>query len=525
MTTKILLHMDNNFTDATGNYTPVQIGSGSLNYTVGKFSQGITNFDPYVRYLRVALNQSQYDDLFLNDFTIEFFHKNSGNGNWISLNNGLGTQFSLGLTGVNLTLAYGGSNIGSYAWVGSSYDDTNFHHYAITRSGNDFKVYIDGVAVISVTSANTVGLDTFYNFELGYGFYAGSVFDEFRFSDAVVYTSNFTPPTQPFILTTTPVIRARQTVGDKWIISLFAIPTNGSGVDAPIGSLAQVNSTGSGEIWFKYGSATSEWIKIQTGVDQDGWNVSYTLAGLDEVTADAYFGSSATAFDGKIMFARHGNLMMEFKANNDISLMQNTFVDFGLGKRTKIIDSGIHLIQDTGAYDFFINANGNEFQIDASNNLIVMRAMAIHERLDSANSFKNRLYNNHNGSAYEQMAHVDGITINNTVSNLTFGRVYGDYSNNDIVHGVMTFVARGTVDGNIGSVVYKKDYHIMNKQIIFDADSFSSQDVNADVADVLITDFQYSAQTFTVSVKTKKNTKSMTSTNVKVFIEEKVMNF
>lgn len=525
MTTKILIHFDNNNTDATGNYTPTQIGGGALNYTSGKFSQGITNFDPYTRYLRIALNQAQYDDLFLNDFTIEFFHKNNGNGNWFSLSNGLGNQFSLGLTGANLTLAYGGSNIGSYAWVGSAYDDSNFHHYAVTRSGNDFKVYIDGVAVISVTTANTVGLDTFYNFELGYGFYAGSVFDEFRMSDAVVYTSNFTPPAQPFILTTTPPIRAKQTVGDKWIISLFDIPTNGSGVDAPVGSIAQVDSTGTGEVWFKYGSATSAWIKIQTGVDQDGWNVSYTLSGLDEVTADAYFGSSATAFDGKILFARHGVVMMEFNTSNDIVFSKNSYVDFGAGKRTKLNDTSIRFLQDVGAYDFFINATGNEFQIDATSNLIVMRALAIHERLDSANSFKNRFYNNHNANVYEQFAHVDNINITNTVSNLTFNRVYGDYSNNDIVHGIMTFIVRGTVDGNIGSVVIKKDYHIMNKQIIFDQDSFSSQDVNADVADILITGFSYSSPSFTLSVKTKKNGKSMTSSFVKILIEEKVMNF
>jgi hypothetical protein len=320
-------------------------------------------------------------------------------------------------------------------------------------------------------------------------------------------------------------IRAIKTVGDKWLISLFDIPTNGGGTSAPIGTIAQVDNGGIGEIWFKYGGASSNWTKIQAGTPQDGWNVSYTLSGLDEVTSDAYFGSSSTAFDGKIMFARKGVVMMEFNTNNDIVFGKNSYIDFGINKRVKLNDSSIHFIQDTGSYDFSIYGSGNELNIDASNNLITLRAMAIHERLDSANSFKNRFYSNHNSSVYEQLAHTDNITINNTVSNLSFGRVYGDYSNNDIIHGIMTFIVRGTVDGNTGSVIIKKDYHVMNKQIIFDQDSFISQDSNADVAEILITAFSYASQAYTLSVKTKKNGKSMTSSYVKVSIEEKVMNF
>lgn len=524
MSTKMLLHFDGSTNDATTQYVFSQVGSGSLNYTSGKFSQGITNFDPYSRYLNLSLSQIQMSDLFENDFTIEFFHKNNGNGNWFALENTFGVQFSLGLTGANLTLNYGGSS-SNYSWVGGIYDDGNFHHYALTKGGNDYKLYIDGVLRILLITSNTITPDTTHNFKLGYGFYASSVLDEFRHSDLVIYPSDFTPPSSPFILTTTPIIRAKQTVGDKWIISLFQDPTDGAGVNAPVGSIAQVDASGVASIWLKNGVLDSDWVKVNTGVSENGWNVAYSLASLDDVTADAYFGTNGTTFDGKIIFARHGNVMMEFNTSDQIKMSKNTLIDYASGKRISITDQNIHFIQDTGSYDFFIQVAGNEFQIDATGNLIVMRAMAIHERLDSANSFKNRFYNNHNGSNYEQMGHADNFTVSNVDTNLTLTRVYGDYSNNDIIHGVLTLVLRGTVDGNMGSVVFKKDYHVMNKQIIFDQDSFTSQDVNADVADLLISNFSYSSQTYTIALKTKKNSKTMQSTYAKVFVEEKVMNF
>jgi hypothetical protein len=540
MTTRALYHLNNSSVDTSGNgFDLLNIGLGP-SYVGGKFSQGITNCNAN-DYSKIT--SASIFNMGSGVFTLEFFAK--------FVSSVKPTQALLqyanptGATDIDLMINFT-NNTGLWIYglqgviddstinIASLVGDGLFHHLALVRtSSTEFKFYLDGVltrtyVVAGQSMRNSLNLTVGNNrnpIAFGDQGIDGTVLDEMRISDTVIYSANFTPPSSPFTDTSAPTIRAIKTVGDKWIISLFAPPTNGGGVVAPIGTFAQVNNSGVGEVWFKYGSLASNWTKIQSGTPQDGWNVSYTLSGLDEVTADAYFGSSSTAFDGKIIFARHGVAMMEFTTTNEIVLGKNSFVDFGAGKRVKINDSSIRFIQDSGAYEHFINIAGNEFQFDATGNLIVMRALAIHERLDSANSFKNRFYNNHNANVYEQLAHTDNITLSNVVSNLTFNRVYGDYSNNDIVHGVMTFVVRGTVDGNMGSTIIKKDYHVMNKQIIFDQDSFISQDVNADVAEIIITGFSYASQTFTLNVKTKKNTKQMLNSYIKVSIEEKVMSF
>jgi hypothetical protein len=542
MATRLLLHFDNSISDSSGN-SQVLSNNGVNTFPSGKFSQGIGGFSttnyPFQN------SSTILNGIGLGSFTIELFAKLEINGSEQAIlqyaigNTGSPVDFFANISSGGSLWTYGFNGAVDYFYnISSLLGDGQFHHFAFVRESiTTFKIFIDGVMILnqtSLTASHTlndslkfvIGQNRFPS-NFGDSSFAG-VIDELRISDTAIYTANFTPPTTPFagvVVTTTPVIRAKQTVGDKWIISLLQDPTDGLGVSAPLGSIAQVNASGISSIWLKSGALDSDWVKVNTGVSENGWNVAYSLATLDDVTADAYFGTNGTTFNGKIIFARHGTVMMEFNTSDQVKMSKNTIVDYASGQRVSISDQNIHFIQDSGSYDFFIQIAGNEFQIDATNNLIVMRAMAIHERLDSANSFKNRFYNNHNGSSYEQMAHADNFIVSNVVTNMTFNRVYGDYSNNDIVHGILTVVLRGTVDGNVGSVVFKKDYHVMNKQIIFDQDSFTSQDTNADVADLLISDFSYASQTFTVSLKTKKNGKTMQSTYAKVFIEEKVMNF
>jgi hypothetical protein len=75
----------------------------------------------------------------------------------------------------------------------------NWYHIAIVWSGLTYKIYVDGVQDIAVTSSlsiyNVTGL--FYlGIETGLGFSAdGGYYDEFRYTPYARYTTAFTPPT------------------------------------------------------------------------------------------------------------------------------------------------------------------------------------------------------------------------------------------------------------------------------------------------------------------------------------------
>jgi len=84
--------------------------------------------------------------------------------------------------------------------VASGVGANTWHHVAITRSGTDSKIYLDGVLAQQKEAADFIGLSgTHY-----LGWYnstnnAPIVIDELRLSSRARYTSNFTPQTTPFV--------------------------------------------------------------------------------------------------------------------------------------------------------------------------------------------------------------------------------------------------------------------------------------------------------------------------------------
>jgi len=117
-------------------------------------------------------------------------------------------------------------------------------------------------------------------------------------------------------------IKAKITVGGKLVLSMDSNPTLLGGTPAPIGSQALVNIAGVGSTWLKSGANDIDWLMIATGISEDGWNMVYNVNDLDAPVANAFFGSSATAFDGKITFVRRGTSIMEFLTNNKLSIMK-----------------------------------------------------------------------------------------------------------------------------------------------------------------------------------------------------------
>lgn len=95
-------------------------------------------------------------------------------------------------------------------WDGSTYRITGgavalnvWHHIALTRQGTQVKLFMDGVQQSSTwTDSGPTNLGQAVFFDIG--FYPGSTafrgyIDDFRVTKGVArYTSNFTPPTEPF---------------------------------------------------------------------------------------------------------------------------------------------------------------------------------------------------------------------------------------------------------------------------------------------------------------------------------------
>lgn len=103
--------------------------------------------------------------------------------------NATSIQF-IGQTAGVVTVAY------TYSWTSG-----NWVHVAATRSGNDWRVFVDGVATAPVTDSGTIasGTTALYIGNSDNNDAFGGQIDEVRFTKGVArYTGNFTPPTAAF---------------------------------------------------------------------------------------------------------------------------------------------------------------------------------------------------------------------------------------------------------------------------------------------------------------------------------------
>lgn len=81
-------------------------------------------------------------------------------------------------------------------------NDSAWHHYAVTRSGNTWRLFIDGVLQQTITSSVSLDNNTPSTFNIGTessSFWAGYI-DDLRITKGVArYTASFTAPTAPFL--------------------------------------------------------------------------------------------------------------------------------------------------------------------------------------------------------------------------------------------------------------------------------------------------------------------------------------
>jgi hypothetical protein len=94
-----------------------------------------------------------------------------------------------GQSGVGAILDYNLSNLIPYQWT----------HFAYTRNGNTFTLYVNGTSVKTATNSVSFSAPatTYIGQNSGGGQYLNGYLSDFRVNNTVVYSGNFTPPTAP----------------------------------------------------------------------------------------------------------------------------------------------------------------------------------------------------------------------------------------------------------------------------------------------------------------------------------------
>lgn len=140
---------------------------------------------------------------FTGDFTVECWANADTLGTNLLVNNWApgfwfgylsSTAFNVYLNNT-LVVSGGDPSVGTGSWA----------HYAVTRSGTDVKIFINGTQLGSTgTASGTIDMQDAT--AIGANYDNGSVkqywdghIDEVRFSDVARYTANFTAPTAPFV--------------------------------------------------------------------------------------------------------------------------------------------------------------------------------------------------------------------------------------------------------------------------------------------------------------------------------------
>lgn len=204
--TIVLLHFDGDYKNyAKEDIAATPISGAGVSYVAGRFgdaAQG-TNTTSGLTFAKCGISLSIHK---WDEFTVEWYEKR---------------QFPLGMfrftsnnraDGLSTHPIYFGHNIGdaTYYYVygstiglipNSSFSD--WSHVAITKKGNTFSLFLNGVFVRSTTYDLSwlPELSDLYLFNdasktNGTGRY--NTTDEFRISDICRYDSNFTPPSKPF---------------------------------------------------------------------------------------------------------------------------------------------------------------------------------------------------------------------------------------------------------------------------------------------------------------------------------------
>lgn len=217
----LLLHCDGTngsttFTDSSSNPKTVTSNGGcAISTAQSKFGGASGLFDASNDYLSVPASADFA--MGTGDFTVEMFVYLNGTPNGSALiaetftGSGGSVQFALAFCNGTLG-SVGGSRLAfcnfTSSWAGavnaSSLTLSQWIHIAGVRSGNDWRLYVDGVSVANATVSRTLSSDEAILVgrrwdTAGTQSYFNGYIDEVRVTKGVArYTSDFTPPTVAF---------------------------------------------------------------------------------------------------------------------------------------------------------------------------------------------------------------------------------------------------------------------------------------------------------------------------------------
>ncbi|WP_080902964.1 LamG-like jellyroll fold domain-containing protein [Parabacteroides sp. Marseille-P3160] len=200
ISTKFLFHAENNIADDSESNLYGTI-TGSVNYSAGKFGQGVSagsssssiDFDS----IGSVLNLPSWSE-----FAVEWWEKRSStadSGGVVSIAANKSSTFS--------RYVFGQSYSGTLYFVINettismgTIEANDWRHLRVTKSGNTYKTWKNGVLVATTTSsaAFTPVVMWLLNTTKNASAFTGLVIDELRISDVVRDTDNFAPPSGPF---------------------------------------------------------------------------------------------------------------------------------------------------------------------------------------------------------------------------------------------------------------------------------------------------------------------------------------
>lgn len=195
--TILLFHFNNDFKYIGKNVGPVTWGGGS--YVSGKFDQA-AKFD----IAPIIFDQSQWfwDIISEGNYTIELWYyctnKSSKQGFITSDISGSPTGFAFYIGYDNII--YG--NFDNYENVSSSVLEIGWNHIALSSNNKSCGLYINGINKFNKKKTiSKQDYDICIGGRTGSGDnMTGGIIDEMRISNIPRYTTNFTPPSQPFII-------------------------------------------------------------------------------------------------------------------------------------------------------------------------------------------------------------------------------------------------------------------------------------------------------------------------------------
>jgi len=200
---------------------------------------GAVSFDGSGDYLNISSHSDH--DLGSGDFTVEGWFKTSATIAYQTIIQKYygpgaynGWNIALDSAGTGLTAAvFNGSNVQVDLFGGSNLNDGAWHHFALSRSGTDLRLFVDGALTDSTTNSfnitATADLQIGRHFTVSFRDWNGQLSNIRILKGTALYTSNFTPPRKKLEATSDTVLLTceKGTIKDR-SSSAHAITINGN---------------------------------------------------------------------------------------------------------------------------------------------------------------------------------------------------------------------------------------------------------------------------------------------------------